>query len=77
MLDDGIRDFKHGLGPGFGVPAAAWYYVPFFRLLNARPVETIHFINRIVDHAANFRVEKLSTYRHDGAQTARRRPPRP
>lgn len=62
-LDDGIRDFRHGLGPGFGVPAAAWYYGPFFRLLNTRPVETIRFINRMLDHAAKFRVEKLSTYR--------------
>jgi hypothetical protein len=66
-LDDGIRDFKHGLGPGFGVPAAAWYYGPFFRLLNTLPVETISFINRMLDHAAKFRVEKLSTYSsHDG-----------
>lgn len=62
-LDDGIRDFKHGLGPGFGVPAAAWYYGPFFRLLNSRPIETIAFINRMLDHAARFRVEKMSTYR--------------
>ena len=62
-LDDGIRDFKHGLGPGFGVPAAAWYYGPFFRLLNSRPVETIGLINRMLDHAARFRVEKMSTYR--------------
>lgn len=65
-LDDGIRDFKHGLGPGFGVPAAAWYYGPFFRLLNSRPIETIAFINRMLDHAARFRVEKMSTYR-DGS----------
>jgi hypothetical protein len=64
-LDDGIRDFKHGLGPGFGVPAAAWYYGPFFRLLNTRPVETIGFINRMLDHAAKFRVQKLSSYRTD------------
>lgn len=61
-LDDGIRDFKHGLGPGFGVPAAAWYYGPFFRLLNTTPVETIGFINRMLDHAARFRVEKLLRY---------------
>ncbi|WP_277213148.1 helix-turn-helix domain-containing protein [Isoptericola croceus] len=63
-LDDGIRDFKHGVGPGFGVPAAAWYYGPFFRLLNSRPIETIAFINRMLDHAARFRVDKMSTYRH-------------
>lgn len=61
-LDDGIRDFKHGLGPGLGVPAAAWYYGPFFRLLNTTPAETIGFINRMLDHAARFRVEKLSMY---------------
>lgn len=64
-LDDGIRDFKHGLGPGFGVPAAAWYYGPFFRLLNTRPVETLGFINRMLDHAADFRVKKLSTYQNE------------
>lgn len=60
-LDDGIRDFKHGLGGGFGVPAAAWYYGPFYRLLNTRPIETIGFINRMLDHAAKFRVQKLSS----------------
>lgn len=65
MLDDGIRDFKHGLGPGFGVPFAAWYYGPFFRLLNALPLETIGFINRMLDHAAKFRVQKLSSYESD------------
>ena len=69
MLDDGIRDFKHGLGPGYGVPAAAWYYGPFFRLLNARPLETIQLINRMLDHAARFRVEKVSIDRHDSAPT--------
>lgn len=61
-IDDGIRDFKHGLTPGFGTPQAAWYYGPFFRLLNTIPVETIGFINRMLDHAARFRVGKLSTY---------------
>jgi hypothetical protein len=61
-LDDGIRDFKHGLGPGFGTPQTAWYYGPFFRLLNTIPVETIGFINRMLDHAAKFRVATLSTH---------------
>ncbi|ODR19213.1 hypothetical protein [Mycolicibacterium porcinum] len=65
-LDDGIRDFKHGLGPGLGVPAAAWYYGPFFRMLNTRPIETIGFINRMLNHAAKFRVDRMSTY-GDGA----------
>lgn len=59
-LDDGIRDFKHGLSFGFGAPQAAWYYGPFFRLLNTIPVDAIRFINRMLDHAAAFRVEKLS-----------------
>lgn len=65
-LNDGIRDFKHGLWPGFGVSAAAWFYGPFFRLLNTRPIETIGFINRMLNHAAKFRVEKMLTYRNDG-----------
>lgn len=69
-LEDGIRDFKHGFGPGFGVPSAAWYYGPFFRLLNTRPIETIGFINRMLDHAAKFRVQKLSTYRSDAGASA-------
>jgi hypothetical protein len=65
-LDDGIRDFKHGPGLGFGVPAAAWYYGPFFRMLITRPIETIGFINRTLNHAAKFRVGRTSTYRNDG-----------
>lgn len=65
--DDGIRDFRHGLGLGFGTPAAAWYYGPFYRLLNTRPVETIEFINRMLNHAARFRARKVSTYRYGDA----------
>jgi len=61
-LEDGIRDFKHGVNSGFGTPQAAWYYGPFFRLLNTIPIETIGFINRMLDHAANLRVGKLSSY---------------
>jgi hypothetical protein len=67
-LDDGIRDFKHGFTPGFGTPRAAWFYGPFFRLLNTMPVETISFINRMLDHAARFRVAKLSTYSNQSGQ---------
>jgi hypothetical protein len=54
LLDRGIRDLRHGLG--FGAPQAAWYYGPFSRLLNAAPVETVAFINRMLDHAARIRV---------------------
>lgn len=57
-LDDGIRDFKHGPGPGYGIPGAAWYYGPFFRLLNTIPGEAIGFINRMLDHAARVRAKK-------------------
>ncbi|MBU2073670.1 MAG: hypothetical protein KJ938_04480 [Actinobacteria bacterium] len=55
-LDDGIRDFRHGNKFGFGPPSAAWYFGPFFRLLNERPLETIAFINRMLDQAAFYRV---------------------
>lgn len=61
-LDDGIRDFKHGPGLGFGTPGAAWYYGPFFRLLNTTPREAISFINRMLNHAAKVRVEKTHDY---------------
>jgi hypothetical protein len=62
VLDDGIRDLKHGLGYGFGVPQAAWYYGPFFRLLNTVPADAITFINRMLDHATTFRVQKHAEY---------------
>jgi hypothetical protein len=67
-LDDGIRDFRHGLGPGFGVPHAAWYYGPFFRLLNTIPVDAIGFINRMLDHAARYRVAHLRTFGHNAGE---------
>lgn len=67
-VDDGIRDFRHGLSPGFGVPAAAWYFGPFFRLLNTIPMDTIGFINRMLDHAAKFRVDKLARYRDHASE---------
>ncbi len=55
-LDDGIRDFGHGNKFGFGPPSAAWYFGPFFRLLNLRPLKTIAFINRMLNQAAFYRV---------------------
>lgn len=55
-LDDGIRDHRHGLKFGFGPPQAAWYYGPFFRLLNTSPLKAIAFINRMLNHAALYRV---------------------
>jgi len=56
FLDDGIRDSRHGNAFGFGAPGAAWYYGPFYRLLNASPAKTVAFINRMLDQAALFRV---------------------
>ncbi len=65
-LDDGIRVLNHGIG--VDSPAAAWHYGPFFSLLNSsRPFETIGFINRMLDHAARFRVAKSSSYRDSAA----------
>ncbi|WP_280424408.1 hypothetical protein [Nocardia carnea] len=59
--DSGIRDLHHG-STGLGPPQAAWYYGPFFRLLNTIPVDTIGFINRMLDHAARIRVGRRSAY---------------
>lgn len=47
---EGIR--SHGRGRGIGAPLAAWYYGPFFRLLNVQPVEATGLINRMLDRAA-------------------------
>lgn len=56
ILEDGIRDSRHGGAFGFGASAAAWYYGPFYRLLNVSPAKTVAFINRMLDQAALFRV---------------------
>jgi hypothetical protein len=70
LRDNGIRDFKHGLGLRGSSSGAAWYYGPFFRLLNIRPVETIDFINRMLDHAARLRVDKASSFQSDPTESA-------
>ncbi|MGP3536419.1 hypothetical protein ACTU3I_16610 [Microbacterium sp. RD1] len=67
-MDDGIRDFQHGSGFGFGSPGAAWYYGPFFRLLNTIPADAMAFINRMLDHAANVRVRKPERYADNEAR---------
>jgi hypothetical protein len=54
-FDNGIRDHRHGAEFGFGPPQAAWYYGPFFRLLNTSPPKAIAFINRMLNHAAFYR----------------------
>jgi hypothetical protein len=47
---EGIR--SHGRGRGIGAPMAAWYYGPFFRLLNVTPVQAVGLVNRMLDRAA-------------------------
>jgi hypothetical protein len=59
-LDDGIRDYMHG--SGIRGPQAAWYYGPFFRLLKTVPLDAIAFINRLLNHAAAFRVRRRTRY---------------
>lgn len=49
-FDDGIR--HHEKAGGVSAPMATWYYGPFFRLLNTRPIEALALINRMLDHAA-------------------------
>ncbi|MFG3117478.1 hypothetical protein ACGF4C_24135 [Streptomyces sp. NPDC048197] len=66
LRDNGIRDFRHGFDSGFGPPFAAWYYGPFFQLLNKLPADTLDMINRMLDHAATIRVQP-ARYRPLGA----------
>lgn len=69
-LDDGVRDFKHGPGIGFGTPGAAWYYGPFFRLLSTIPRDAISFINRMLNHAAKVRVDKTYDFAQNSTDPA-------
>ncbi|MGD6757225.1 hypothetical protein [Streptomyces sp. BH105] len=59
----GIRDLQHG-GFGIGTPMAAWFYGPFFRLLNKLPADTLDMINRLLDHAAATRVQPARRQAH-------------
>lgn len=54
---EGIRDHKPSWG--FGEPQAGWWFGPFWRLLNTKPLETLGFINRMLDHAAQSRLTLL------------------
>jgi Mrp family chromosome partitioning ATPase len=53
-FDDGIR--RHRFGPGIGVPFASWLFGPFWLLLPAAPVRALALINRMMDHAARYRI---------------------
>lgn len=50
----GIR--HHRFGPGLGVPFADWRFGPFWRLIPADLVRALSLINRMLDHAASWRV---------------------
>jgi len=47
--DDGVR--RHTHLPGFGAPAAAWYFGPFWALLQADLTLGLATINALLDHA--------------------------
>jgi hypothetical protein len=53
--DMGIRRHKHTHG-GFGVPFADWWFGPFWQLILAAPDRALALINRMLDHAAKWRV---------------------
>ena len=65
--DKGVR--RHTATYGFGVPMAGWYFGPFFRLLNARPVEALRMIHRLLDHAAGIRVGSLRCWHPEAEQS--------
>ena len=51
----GIRRHEHTHG-GFGVPFTDWRFGPFWLLIPAAPGRALALINRMLDHAANWRV---------------------
>ena len=51
----GIRRHRHAHG-AIGVPFADWRFGPFWRLIPAAPDRALALINRMLDHAANWRV---------------------
>jgi hypothetical protein len=58
--DNGVRG-HHRVG-GFYSRLVAWYYGPFWALLQARPREAIAFINRLLDHAVRCRLQLSAAY---------------
>lgn len=56
-LNMGIRRHKYTHG-GFGVPFADWRFGPFWRLLPTEPERALAMINRILDHAVDYRVNR-------------------
>jgi Mrp family chromosome partitioning ATPase len=54
-MNDGIRR-HHRKG---GMRLASWWYGPFWALLRRAPLETLSFINRMLDHAVRSRIRGL------------------
>ena len=67
LFDDGVR--RH-TKMGVGFPFAAWWAGPFWALLRARPLEALAFVNRMLDHAARYRVQSLEGLVGDGSASA-------
>jgi hypothetical protein len=65
-FDDGIR--RHRFGPGIGVPFASWHFGPFWLLLRTAPVRALALINRMLDHAALYRVRRHDLMPHGQEQ---------
>ncbi len=77
-LNRGIRRHEHT--GSIGVPFADWRFGPFWRLIPGAPDRALALINRMLDHAANWRVSadpQMSTrpgQASDRAQDPRTRP---
>lgn len=61
LLDDGIRSHRFS---GMGMPLASFTHGPFLSLFRADYRGGIAFLNRMLDHAARFRVRSLYDLRH-------------
>ncbi len=57
-LDTGVRRHRHLWG--FGTPRAAWYYGPFWALLQVSPAQGLTVINAILNHAVRVRPDDLT-----------------
>ncbi|MGV8966572.1 MAG: hypothetical protein ACOH2F_09850 [Cellulomonas sp.] len=62
MLDDGIRDHGHGGGGG---PLASYLNGPFLAMFRADYRGGVALLNRMLDHAARFRVRRSAARRYE------------
>ncbi|MCK0115587.1 hypothetical protein MWU57_00930 [Isoptericola sp. S6320L] len=61
LLDDGIRDHRRE----GGVPLASYLHGPFLAMFRADYVGGVAFLNRMLDHAARFRVRRSAARRFE------------